>query len=223
MRIGLLGGTFNPIHLGHLHIAEQAHARLDFDQILFIPTGDPPHKSLKTLASAKHRLEMVKLAIKDSPHFRVSEIEIFSTEICYTIDTLHKLKKQVEGELFFIVGLDAFLDLPTWKAADKLLAQANFVVVSRPEVQFSQIKTFPMPPPISEIDLIALDNEKRSHLEIQTSSGPTLTLLALPECNISASSIRDHLKQGLSAANWLPPPIESYIIANELYGMKKGA
>ena len=223
MRIGLLGGTFNPIHLGHLHIAKQAHARLGFDQILFIPTGDPPHKSLKILASAKHRLEMVKLATKDSPHFRVSEIEIFSTEICYTIDTFHKLKKQVEGELFFIVGLDAFLDLPTWKAADELLAQANFVVVSRPEVQFSQIKTFPMPPPISEIDLIALDNEKRGHLEIQTSSGSTLTLLALPECNISASSIRDHLKQGLSAANWLPPPIESYIIANELYGMKKGA
>ena len=223
MRIGLLGGTFNPIHLGHLHIAEQTQTRLGFDQILFIPTGDPPHKSFKTLASTQHRLEMVKLATKDSPRFRVSEVEIFSTEICYTIDTLRKLKTQVQGELFFLVGLDAFLDLPTWKAADKLLAQANFVVVSRPEVQFSQIKTFPMLPPISEIDLIALDNEKRSHLEIQTSSGPTLTLLALPECNISASSIRDHLKQGLSAATWLPPPIESYIIANELYGMKKGA
>lgn len=223
MRIGLLGGTFNPIHIGHLYVAEQARTRLGFDQIIFIPTGDPPHKSLETLASAKHRLEMVKLATKDSPQFRVSEVEIFSTEICYTIDTLHKLKNQVEGKLFFIVGLDAFLDLPTWKAADELLAQADFVVVSRPEVWFSQIKRLSIPFPISENDLTALDNKKRDRLEIQTSSGSTLTLLDLPPCNISASAIRDHLKQGLNMANWLPPLIESYIIRNGLYGVKKGA
>jgi len=223
MRIGLLGGTFNPIHLGHLHIAEQTRTRLGFDQILFIPTGDPPHKSLKTLASTQHRLEMVKLATKDSPRFRVSEVEIFSTEICYTIDTLRKLKTQVQGELFFLVGLDAFLDLPTWKAADELLTQANFVVVSRPKVQFSQIKRLPIRPPISENDLNSLDNKKQDHLEIQTSPRSTLTLLALPPCNISASTIRKNLKQGLSAADWLPPSIESYIIEKRLYGVRKGA
>ena len=223
MRIGLLGGTFNPIHIGHLYVAEQARTRLGFDQIIFIPTGDPPHKSLETLASAKHRLEMVKLATKDSPQFRVSEVEIFSTEICYTIDTLHKLKNQVEGKLFFIVGLDAFLDLPTWKAADELLAQADFVVVSRPEVWFSQIKRFSTSLPILESDLTALDNKKRDRLEIQASPESTLTLLDLPPCNISASAIRDNLKQGLNMANWLPPLIESYIIRNGLYGVKKGA
>jgi len=223
MRIGLLGGTFNPIHLGHLHIAEQARTRLGFDQILFIPTGNPPHKSLKTLASAQHRLEMVKLAIENSPPFRFSEVEIFSTEICYTIDTLHKLKTQVEEELFILIGLDAFLDLPTWKADDELLTQANFVVVSRPEFHFSQIKTLPMPIPISESDLTALDNKKQDRLDIQTSPESVLILLDLPPCNISASAIRNHLKQGLNTANWLPPSIESYIIENRLYGVKKGA
>ena len=222
MRIGLLGGTFNPIHLGHLHIAEQARTRLGFDQILFIPTGNPPHKSLKTLASAQHRLEMIKMATKDSPHFRFSEVEIFSTEICYTIDTLDKLKTQVEGELFFLVGLDAFLDIPAWKNDNELLTKANFVVVSRPEFQFSKIKALPIPAPISEGDLIFLDNKKRDHIEIQTSPESTLILLVLPPCNISASAIRDHLKQGLSVANWLPPHIESYIIENRLYGVKKG-
>ena len=223
MRTGILGGTFNPIHLGHLHIAEAVRMQLGFDQILFMPTGNPPHKSLKTLAPAQHRLEMVKLAIKNSPHFRFSEVEIFSTEICYTIDTLHKLKSQVEGELFFLVGLDAFLDIPAWKNDKELLTKANFVVVSRPEFYFSQIKTLPTPIPISEGDLTALDNEKQNRLDIQTSGESALILLVLPPCNISASAIRNHLKQGLSAANWLPPSIESYIIGNRLYGVEKGA
>ena len=188
MRIGILGGTFNPIHRGHLHIAEHTRARLNFDQILFIPTGDPPHKSLKTLAPAPHRLAMVKLAIQEHPHFRVSEIEIYSSETCYTIDTLHKLKGKVEGELYFIVGLDAFLDLPTWKAAGQLLTEANFVVVSRPEVQFSQITTLPMLPPLSENELADLDHGTRDQLDIPMSPESTLTLLTVPPCDISASA-----------------------------------
>jgi len=223
MRIGLLGGTFNPIHRGHLHIADQVHTRLNLDHILFIPTGDPPHKSLKSLAPAHHRLEMVKLAIKDFPYFRVSEIEIFSSETCYTIDTLQKLKSQVDGELFFLVGLDAFLDLPTWKAADRLVTEANFVVVSRPEIQFSQITRLPMLPPLAKKDVTDLDNGTRDHLDIRLSPRSTLTLLTVPPCDISASAIRDRLHKGLRAANWLPPPIESYIIEHHLYGAKQGA
>ncbi len=222
MRIGLLGGTFNPIHLGHLHIAEQARARLGFDQIFFIPTGDPPHKSGETLAPAHHRLAMAKLAIQDIPHFQVSDIEATSSETSYTIDTLNSLRSQLEGELYFLLGLDAFLDFPTWKLGNELLSATNFVVISRPEVRFSQITSLAMLPTISENDLAALDNGIRDHLEIPTSHGSTLTLLALPPCHISASAIRDRLQKGGSVADWLPSPIESYIIENHLYGANKG-
>ncbi len=223
MRIGLLGGTFNPIHLGHIHIAEQARARLGFNQVLFIPTGDPPHKSIETLAPAHHRLTMVKLAIQDIPHFRVSDIEATSSETSYTIDTLNSLRSQLEGEIYFILGLDAFLDLPTWKLGAELVSTTNFVVISRPEVQFSQLISLAMLPPLSGHDLADFDKGIRDHLEIPTSPGSTLTLLALPPCHISASAIRDRLQKGGSVADWLPASIESYIIHNQLYGVKKGA
>ncbi len=218
MRIGLLGGTFNPIHRGHLHIAEQTRMRLALDQIIFIPTGDPPHKPAETLAPAHHRLEMVKRAVQNTPYFRVSDIEASSSHTCYTVDTLHALKSQIEGELFFLVGLDAFLDLPTWKASDQLLAETNFIVISRPEVRFTQIRSLPMLPSIPEKDLIALDNGQPDRLEIPTSAKTTLTLLALPPCEISASTIRDRLQNGLTVGDWLPTLIESYIIQHHLYG-----
>ncbi len=222
MRIGLLGGTFNPIHRGHLHIAEQTGARLGLDQILFIPTGDPPHKSGKTLAPAHHRLEMVKLAIRDFPTFRVSDIEASSSETCYTIDTLRALKKQLDGEFLFLVGLDAFLDLPTWKAGHELITATHFVVISRPGVRFAQIKSLAMLPPIPENELAALDTGQRDHLDVATSPASTLTLLALPPCHISASAIRDRLQQGMPVGDWLPAGIESYIIQHRLYGVRKG-
>ena len=218
MRIGLLGGTFNPIHRGHLHIAEQTRTRLALDQILFIPTGDPPHKPAETLAPAHHRLEMVKLAIQDTPYFQVSDIEATSSHTCYTVDTLHALKSQIEGELSFLVGLDAFLDLHTWKASDQLLAETNFIVISRPEVLFTKIRSLTMLPSIPEEDLTALDNGQQDCLKIPTSAKTTLTLLALAPCEISASTIRDRLHQGLSMNDWLPPSIDSYIIQHHLYG-----
>ncbi|MDT7043487.1 nicotinate-nucleotide adenylyltransferase [Candidatus Nitronereus thalassa] len=218
MKIGLLGGTFNPIHKGHLHIADQTRTRLGFDQILFIPTGDPPHKSLTSLAPAHHRLAMVKLATQPFPYFQVSDIEATSSETCYTIDTLNALKDQIEGELFFLVGLDAFLDFPTWKAADQLFTNANFIVLSRPGVQFAETTALPLLPRISEKDVNALDQGVRDHVEIPTSPSTTITFLALPPCDISASAIRDRLQKGLSVTDWLPAPIESYIIEHHLYG-----
>ena len=218
MRIGLLGGTFNPIHNGHLHIADQTRTRLGFDHILFIPTGDPPHKSLTSLAPVHHRLAMVKLATQPFPDFQVSDIEATSSETCYTIDTLNALKDQIEGELFFLVGLDAFLDFPMWKAADQLFTKANFIVLSRPGVQFVETTALPLLPRIPENDLRALDQGTRDLLEIPTSPSTTITFLALPPCDISASVIRDRLQKGLSVADWLPAPIESYIIHHHLYG-----
>ena len=222
-RIGLLGGTFNPIHLGHLHIAEQTRIQCGFDHIVFIPTGDPPHKSFESLAPARHRLEMVKLAVQDHPCFQVSDIEVFSSQICYTIDTLHSLMNQLNGELFFLMGLDAFLDLPTWKSGDELLTTTNVVVVSRPAVQFSQLTSLVLLPSIAEAELAALDNGIRTHLEIATSPASTLTLMALPPCDISASAIRDGFQKGRSVADWLPVSVEFYRMKHQLYEVKKGA
>lgn len=222
MRTGILGGTFNPIHRGHLHIAEHARTRLKLDHIIFIPTGDPPHKAAETLAPAHHRLEMVKLATNDSPHFQVSDIESSSSQTNYTIDTLHALKSQIEGELYFLIGLDAFLDLPTWKASNQLLDETNFIVLSRPETQFSQIKSLPMLPSIPDEELEALDNGAKDLFDIATSGNTTLTLLALPPCEISASTIRERLRKGLGVDDCLPPTIESYIIKNQLYDAEQG-
>ena len=126
MKIGIFGGTFNPIHLGHLHIAEQTQREMALDQIMFLPTGDPPHKPPETLAPAPHRLEMVRLALKNHPYFVVSDYEAISPAKSYTIHTLQHLKEELEGELFFMVGLDAFLDIASWKRAEELLKLTNF-------------------------------------------------------------------------------------------------
>ena len=107
---------------------------------------------------------MAKLAIQDISHFQVSDIEATSSETSYTIDTLNSLRRQLEGELYFLLGLDAFLDFPTWKLGNELLSATNFVVISRPEVRFSQITSLAMLPAISEHDLADLDKGTRDHL-----------------------------------------------------------
>ena len=219
MRIGLLGGTFNPIHNGHLLIAEQTRHRLALNEVIFIPTGDPPHKPSHALAPAHHRLEMVRVATADKPGFRVSDIESRSTHTSYTFDTLKALRSEEPSEtiFFFMVGLDAFLELPTWKRADELLSLSNFVVLSRPGTRFSDLASLSLFPETPAIKLKGLDEGTLDRVDIPLPSNTTLTLLALPPCPISASNIRDHLNKNLPLEDWLPPSVETYIIKNRLY------
>ncbi len=141
LRLGILGGTFNPIHSGHLAAAEEVRARLQLERILFIPSAIPPHKQDEEVPSALHRMEMVRIATAGNPVFELSDIEIRRGGKSYTVDTI-ELLRQIHGgaDLYFITGLDSFLEIRTWSRWEKLLSQCRFVVLSRPGYRFADLK-----------------------------------------------------------------------------------
>ena len=219
MKIGLFGGTFNPIHRCHLAIAVQTRDRLSLDRVVFIPSGDPPHKPSESLAPPTHRFEMVRHAIEADPSFTISDVEVRQATKSYSIDTVHTLQEEYGAatELFFIIGLDAFLELPSWRQAPDLLRSCHFVVVSRPGVEFLSLCHMPLLPAMERASLAALDARQQDRLDIPIPNGIGLTLLRLPPCDVSASEIRRRLKNRLSLSDLLPAPVESYIIRFGVY------
>ncbi|HJR78082.1 MAG TPA: nicotinate-nucleotide adenylyltransferase [Nitrospiraceae bacterium] len=219
MRLGLLGGSFNPIHNCHLSVAAQTRDALNLDRILFVPTGDPPHKDSGSLAPARHREAMVRLAIGAEPSFELTDIELRRGGKSYSIDTIRALQTHLgpEAELFFVIGLDAFLDLPSWKEADRLLRACHFVVVSRPGASFERLATMPLFPPVDREQLRTLDRGEAHRLTVPVPDGDRLTLLRLAPCLVSASEIRQRIRARRSVADVLPPPVQSYIIQHGLY------
>lgn len=218
-RLGLFGGSFNPIHNCHLTIAHHVHERMQLSQILFIPTGNPPHKRDGSLAPADVRYEMVRLAIADSPLFTVSDIEIQRQGRSYSIDTIRALQHHYgpSTELFFIIGLDAFLDFPTWREPHELLAICRFVIVPRPERSFQALAEMPLLSNLYPPDLAQLDAGVQKRLDIIIPSCRGITCLAIPPCPTSASEIRQRIRSGLPLVNMLPPSVESYILRHSLY------
>lgn len=218
-RLGLFGGSFNPIHNGHLAIARKAHEILALDRTLFIPTGDPPHKQDRALAPAHHRYEMARLAIADTPGFELSDIEIARQGKSYSIDTVRELQRRYGSEtlLYFLIGLDAFLDLASWREPDALLAACSFVVISRPGQSFQSLTTLPFLRNVSPNQLAPLDTGALDRLDLPLPSGQTIICLPLPPSPISASDIRHRIQRGAMLANLLPPPVESYILRQQLY------
>ena len=219
MFIGLLGGSFNPIHNGHLHIANYVYNTLGLDRVIFIPTGDPPHKSAESLAPAHHRLAMVKLATEPHKSFVVDDREARSSTVSYSVDTVSQLKKEFPRgtELGFIIGLDAFLDLQSWKQATHLLDICHVIVCSRPGVSFTQLQSMPLLPPIPQPSLYNLNKKNISRLDISLPWGSSVTLLSIPPCEVSASHIRQQVALKRPIGHWLPPTVESYIIQHQLY------
>ena len=218
-RLGVFGGSFNPIHNCHLTIAHHVYERMQLSQVLFIPTGTPPHKRDDSLAPANVRYEMVRLAIGESSFFMVSDIEIQRKGKSYSIDTIRALRRHYgpSTELFFIIGLDAFLDFPTWREPRELLKICHFVVVPRPERSFQALSEMPLLPNLDPPALASLDTGAQKGLDIVVPSCPGITCLALPPCPTSASEIRRRVRSGLPLANILPPPVESYILCHSLY------
>lgn len=139
MAIAIFGGTFDPIHIGHLVIAEQAFNRYDLSKIIFMPAGNPPHKNNQNLTSAKLRLEMVKLAIEDNDHFTFSDWELKNEQPSYTAETLRFFDNKYEEEIYFIIGADSLLDIPNWKEPDFLMKNGNFIVARRPTFSIEKI------------------------------------------------------------------------------------
>jgi nicotinate-nucleotide adenylyltransferase len=216
LRLGILGGTFNPIHYGHLAAAEEVRNRLKLDRILFIPSSLPPHKLEEDVPSAVQRMDMVRLATGDNPSFEPSDIEIKRGGRSYTIDTIEALRRVYpDTELYFITGLDSFLEIQTWHEWDRILTLCGFVVLSRPGYRFADL---------AKIDFMRstakeLDGLDRGDLrQAMVRSGVfTVYLETIPLYDISSTDIRGRVKAGDSIKYLLPDAVETYIIKNKLY------
>ncbi len=216
--IGILGGTFNPIHNGHLHIVKSVSQYLEPDFVLFIPSNIPPHKAGKQILSATHRMEMVRLALLETPQFKPCDVEVKRSGPSYTVETVRTLKKRYPNDrLFFIVGMDAFSQLKTWKAPEEILALCDFVIISRPGFPFSMALTFPSVAPPDRIPLQALDTGDQLNYSVSLTSKTALHFMRIPPSQISASDIRKRISEGKSTRNLLPHFVESYIISHGMY------
>ena len=198
MKVGVIGGTFDPIHNGHLLIAEETRAELNLTQVLFVPAGQPWLKTNSPISAARHRLEMVRLAIADRAGFKLSTVDIDRPGPSYTIDTLTDLQSQfgAGARLFFILGWDSLAELPQWREPSRLVEMCRLVAVPRPG--------YP-PPDLNSLEAAIPGISKR------------VTLLDKPKLDISATVIRERVAQGLSIRHLVPEPVENYIKQHRLY------
>jgi len=197
MTTGIIGGTFDPIHIGHLIAAEQARTRLGLTEILFVPAGQPWFKANNGITSPYHRVEMVRLAISSNPSFKLCTVEIGRTGPSYTIDTMTELRdRQGVDNPYFIIGSDSLEGFPLWKEPVKLLQLCRLVVVSRSESM--------------QRDLTSLEAVVPGILD-------NVTLLEMPLIDISSSDIRRRIVQGESIRYLVPVEVQQYIVKHRLY------
>ncbi|MFA5845784.1 MAG: nicotinate-nucleotide adenylyltransferase [Thermodesulfovibrionales bacterium] len=216
MKLGIFGGTFNPIHYGHLRAAEEVQTKLNLDKIIFVPSGNPPMKD-RELADARHRYKMVRLATFKNRSFTVSDIEYKKKNKSYSVNTLKELQRHYKGaRLYFILGIDAFIDIPNWWQPDRLVTLADFVVISRPSFKFADLSSSPYLEADNNI-LKRLDSGKIESYKTALESGRDIIMMRLTPIEISATLIRKLLHQGKSIKYLLPEEVESYIISNKLY------
>lgn len=215
MRIGLFGGTFNPIHLGHLRSAEEIRQVCVLDHIYFIPSARPPHKGGQNIAPAQDRLNMVELAVADHSAFSASAVELERSGPSYSVDTIRFfLSACPSAELFFIVGLDAFLDIHTWKAYETIPDLCHVIVTSRPGM--------PLPTdsflPVAFQTAFCYDSKLRMY---RHPSHHTLVLHQIIGLDISASAIRREIRHGHSVRYLVPRTVETYIAEHALYQQER--
>jgi nicotinate-nucleotide adenylyltransferase len=219
MKLGLYGGSFNPIHRCHLIVADAAYRRLGLDVVLFIPTGDPPHKPSSEFIPSAHRLEMVRLAIAPYPYFQLSDIETRRSNKSYSIDTIREIQQRYppDTQLVFIIGLDAFLELPTWREPEALLSTCDFAVVARAGWTFVSLNDLPFLEVQKQTELAKIDRGEVDLAKVPLKSGRALWVLRIPPCDASAKDIRRRLRNRQDVADSLPASVESYIRGMDLY------
>jgi nicotinate-nucleotide adenylyltransferase len=211
--VGILGGTFNPIHLGHLRAAEEVRDALGLDEMRLVPAAVPPHKQDHALASPEHRLRMAELAIAGVPGFAVSRLELDRPGPSYTIDTLRAVRDELPAgtRLVFAVGWDAFREFHTWKDYCDIFALCDVVVVTRPPWPTTLTRD-EIPVAARESFWYGPDSESFRH-----ASGHVLTLQRIAGLDISAAQIRARVAAGRSIRFLVPAAVESYIAAHALY------
>jgi nicotinate-nucleotide adenylyltransferase len=210
--LGLLGGTFDPVHYGHLRLAESAAEALALDTVRWIPAGDPRHR-LAPEAPACHRLEMVSLAIAGNPRFELDPAEVHSLEPSYTVPTLERLRRELGGEcaLVLLLGIDAFLGLLTWHRWPDLLALAHIAVGNRPG---RRTDAGAMPAELQRLLAQATDAAR-----LRDAAAGAVAMFEMTPLEISATDIRARLAAGRSARYLLPDPVLAYIRRNRLYSI----
>ena len=198
MKIGVLGGTFDPIHLGHLAIAEAARTRLGLAEVYFVPSARTPLKEEITILASEHRVRMVRLAIAAYPYFKLSTIEIDRPGPSYTVDTITELRDQLGAgnELYFIIGWDILDQLPRWKETSRIIQMCHLVAVPRPGYSLPDSDSLEAAIPGLSLRLIVLDE---------------------PKIDISATEIRHLSKRGGSIRHLVPEPVAEYIRKEKLY------
>jgi nicotinate-nucleotide adenylyltransferase len=199
-RLGILGGTFDPIHVGHLDAADAAQRALQLDQVLLIPSSDPPHRPADPLASGFHRFALVALAIQGNDAFRVSDMELTRTGPSYTADTLRTVARQgwQPSQIFFILGSDAFAEIATWREFPAVLDAANFVVIARPGT--------------------TLDAAAKRTPSLRGRLGSSIFLVEARTRDVSSSAIRARLAARQPIDDLVPVAVARHIAAHHLYG-----
>lgn len=192
-KIGIFGGSFNPIHNGHIYVAEKVKEMLELDNVIFIPTGIAPHKDNSDFASKEHRYNMVKLAVEDK--FQVSDIEVKTDKVCYAVDTMTEIKKMyVNDDLYYIIGADSLVTFMQWREPLRLFEMLHIVVVDREG---------------ADIDKVA-DEYRQKY-------GAEITICHIEEYNVSSTEIRNQIKQTGRCNGLVPEKTEEYIIKHKLY------
>ena len=212
--VGILGGTFDPIHHGHLRLAQEALEQCRFNAVRFVPSGTPPHRAAP-LASSVQRLQMVQLAIHGQPGFEADEREVHRTDKCYSVDTFSALRKELGAEqsLCLILGSDAFLQLHTWDRWQQLFELTHIVVMQRPGL--------PVGNAIMQAD-VALRQQYQTRLAptpqlLHESASGLIVVLDMPQLEISATNIRNRVAQNKNLRYLLPDTVAHYIQINHLY------
>lgn len=196
LKIGILGGTFDPPHLAHIHLAKAAHEQLKLNRVFFVPAADPPHKLGKTRASVSQRLEMLKQALIYTPEFEISLVDVERPGPHYSVDTAHAFKDIFEdAHLYFIMGTDALADLPNWLRPNEILKLCMVAVMKRPGFDYSSIINGGLLPELAD----------------------RCVLLEGPELAISSSSLLIGLHQGKDVTNMLAPGVLEYIKREKIY------
>lgn len=202
LRLGIMGGTFNPIHFGHLVTAEEALNQFKLDKIIFVPSGHPPHKRPRPVLPSEGRYQMTVIATASNPHFEVSRIEVDREGPSYAIDTVRELKS-VYGpntEIYFITGADAILEILTWRDAERLYDMCKFIAATRPGYSLKKFK---------ELHLLPENHWKAKK--------PDVHFMEVPALAISSTDIRKRVKENRPIRYLLPEEVTEYIYKHRLY------
>ena len=223
MRIGIMGGTFDPIHLGHLRAAEEIYWAFGLDRIIFVPAARPPHKEEVVAASAMHRYEMVSLATVFTPYFTVSPIELQREGKSYSVETVREFQRLSgpDTTLYFVVGVDTFLEMSGWREAKELLTLARVIVTARPGWRLDEVEHLLAPeqrrllgnPTFRYLKVSEVDPER-----VEESPAPRQVLLVeVVSLDIASREIRQLVEEGRSIRHLVPDTVAAYMAKNRLY------